>query len=69
MDNTKENETVRERFKKFMSAEAATFKGVGGLIGFDGKQRCYLLSRFNKGQDLNNDTLQSLSAFLTQRGY
>lgn len=65
MDNTK----IRERFKKFMSAEAATFKGVGGLIGLDEKQRCYLLSRFNKGQDLNNDTLQILSAFLTQRGY
>lgn len=69
MSNTKDNETVRERFKKIMSAEAATFKGIGGLIGLDEKQRCYLLSRFNKGRDLNSCILQSLSAFLTQRGY
>ena len=63
------NEEVRARFTAYIKMEPVNYRKVGGLIGLDENQRKYLISRFVKGRDLNANTLESLSEFLTVRGY
>lgn len=69
-DNTMNNESVRERLKRYLTNEPINITKLGGLIGLDTKQKKYLISRFARGkQDLNNNTLKRLSDFMTIRNY
>lgn len=63
------NENVRARLHEYTNAEPITYSSVGKLIGLDQGQCRYLISRFARGQDLNDSTLETLSEYLTKRGY
>ena len=68
-ENTMNNESVRERLKRYLTNEPINITKLGELIGLDTKQKKYLISRFAKGQDLNDNTLKRLSDFMTIRNY
>lgn len=62
------NESVRERVKKYIEEYGATYSKIGRDCGFDGKSY-YLISRFMRGQKLNDTTLQAVDSYLVKRGF
>lgn len=63
------NENVRKRFEEYNRNEPVNLSKLSLIIGLDNKQKRYLLSRFMQGKDLNDSTLETLSEYLTKRGY
>lgn len=62
------NESVRERMRKYVDEYGATYSKIGRDCGFDEKSY-YLISRFMRGQKLNETTLQAVDSYLIKRGY
>ena len=62
------NTLVRERINQYTSTYHTSYAQIGREAGL-GKQSPYLISRFLKGLDLNNETLSNIENFLTTKGY
>lgn len=62
------NESVREHMRKYVDEYGATYSKIGRDCGFADKSY-YLISRFMRGQKLNETTLQAVDSYLIKRGY
>lgn len=60
------NESVRKRLKDYVEKYGATYSRIGRECNF-GKKSYYLVSRFMRGTNLNESTLQVIDNYLTER--
>ena len=66
-ENNRTNESVRKRLKKYVEKYGSTYSSIGRDCDFKEKSY-YLVSRFARGLNLDENTLQVIDNYLTERG-
>lgn len=62
------NQTIRERINKLVANYGTPYLFIGNECGM-GKKSRYVISRFMRGLNLDENTLKQIDSFLTARGY
>ncbi len=67
-NNIMSNEKIRECMQAFVNSCRTSYIKIGYAMGL-GEPSRYIISRFLKGKQLNDDTLKVIDSYLTAKGY
>jgi len=67
--NSISNAEVRERMRKYTMSCRIPYYQIGIDSGLTERRSIYLVSRFLRGQNMNEDTLNMFDCYLSERGY